>query len=421
MKRRFKALRGTRDILPDEAAIWQFAERTVQQVFPRYGFREMRTPAMEATELFTRSVGESSDIVRKEMYTLTRSRESMTLRPENTAPVVRAFVEHALHRGVAEGYPERYYYVGPMFRHERPQKGRQRQFHQVGVEVLGCAAPLVDAETMQMLDQLLEELGLRRRTLLLGTVGDETCRPGYRQVLRDWLEPRLPGLCEDCNRRYVDNPLRVLDCKVDADRVVLAAAPRLSDHLCTSCYEHFGAVRALLDRYGLSYELDERLVRGLDYYRRTVFEVVAEGLGAQNAVAGGGRYDGLVAELGGPDLPGFGFAMGLERLVMLLDPARAAGRGIDVALIALGPAGFEACIGMAHRFRRRGLRVMMPVVERSMGAQLKRADRAAARWAVFVGEEELRVGRFGTKNLTSGEQESLDERAILERLGMTDE
>jgi histidyl-tRNA synthetase len=417
VKKHYKALRGTRDILPDEVNRWQFLERSARTVFARYGFREIRTPIFEATELFARSVGETSDIVRKEMYTLDRGGDSMTLRPENTASVVRAVVEHALHRAIAAGYPERYYYIGPMFRHERPQKGRQRQFHQIGVEVIGAAEPLVDAETIEMVDVFLETLGIAERELVISSVGDAACRPRFREELRDWLEPRLGELCQDCRRRFEENPLRVFDCKVEADRRFLAGAPVLLDFLCDPCTTHFAEVRRRLDSYGINYRVEPRLVRGLDYYERTVFEVISGKLGAQNAILGGGRYDRLVEELGGPSIPGLGFAMGMERTILLLPEERVPAGEVDVALIALGREGWEAGVEMVRRLRAAGLGVLSPVTERPMGAQLKRADKAGARFAVFVGSEEIAAGRFGFKDLSTGVQESLDESTILTRIG----
>jgi histidyl-tRNA synthetase len=394
-----------RDILPDEVARWHHVEDTARAVFTLYGFREIRTPLLEAT-----------DIVRKEMYTIERGDESTSLRPESTASVVRAFVEHSLERGVAEGYPERLYYIGPMFRYERPQKGRQRQFHQIGAEVLGSAEPLADVELLDMLDALLDRLGLVSRELLLASVGDEQCRPAYRERLRAWLAPRLGQLCTDCVRRYEENPLRVLDCKVEADRRLLESAPRLGDHLCAPCSEHFARVCAGLDRFGIAYRIEPRLVRGLDYYQRTVFEVLATGLGAQNALLGGGRYDGLVQELGGRPLPGLGFAMGLERTVALLPDDRVAREGYDAALVALGAEGFEASLELARRLRRAGLSVLAPLVERPLGAQLRRADREGARFAIFAGRDEVASGRYGLKNLQSGEQTEADEAAIVAAL-----
>jgi len=403
MAGRFQALRGTHDILPEEVAAWQRLERVTREVFARYGFREIRTPVFESTELFARSVGASTDIVRKEMYTFQAGDDSVSLRPENTAPVVRAFIEHAMDREVASGYPVRLFYIGPMFRYERPQKGRQRQFHQIGAEVLGSPEPLTDAETIHMLWLLLDTLGIDERELRINSVGDEVCAPRYRETLVSWLSERREQLCSDCRRRMEENPLRVFDCKVEADRRLLAGAPSIADALCEPCATHFAAVRRALDTLGVPWVLDARLVRGLDYYRRTVFEVVSSNLGAQNAILGGGRYDGLVAELGGPAIPGFGFAMGMERLVSLM-PAAQAGAGVDVQLIAVGPEGWEASIGIAAALRRAGVSVVMPTVERPMGAQFKRAERLGARFALYVGEADVRAGRYPLKDLRSQDQ-----------------
>jgi histidyl-tRNA synthetase len=411
----FQALRGTRDILPGEVERWQLVERTTREVFERYGFREIRTPVIEATRLFHRTVGEATDIVRKEMYTLQAGDESITLRPENTAPVVRAFVEHSLHRTVAAGYPERYYYLGPMFRHERPQKGRQRQFHQLGAEVLGSPDPLVDAETLEMLWTFLDALEVQDRELRINSVGDAACRPAYREALREWLAPRLPSLCADCQRRYVENPLRVLDCKVEADRALLRDAPRPLDHLCSACAEHFRAVQGALAGYEIPHTVDRGIVRGLDYYQRTVFEVVSKGLGSQDSLLGGGRYDGLVEELGGPPVPGFGFALGIERLLLVLPESKGKPARPDLAIVALGEEGFRASIALARRLRKAGVSVLAPVAERPMGAQLKRAERAAARYALFVGETELREGKLGFKDLDTGEQVRVTEQEALDR------
>jgi histidyl-tRNA synthetase len=412
MAPRFQAPRGTHDILPDEIGAWRRIESATREVFERYGFREIRTPIFESTELFTRSVGSSTDIVRKEMFALATAGESMTLRPEATAPVVRAFVEHALYRTIAEGYPERLYYIGPMFRHEKPQKGRQHQFHQLGVEVLGAEEPLADAETIEMVWSLLTSLGIEDRELRLNSIGDEDTRGRYRAALSDWLAPNLPRLCEDCRRRAQDNPLRVFDCKVEADRRLLSGAPSVLDHLSPAAAEHFTAVRSALDAYGVPYVVDPRLVRGLDYYRRTVFEVVSTGLGAQNAILGGGRYDGLVEELGGPAVPGFGFAAGMERLAMLASRGGEGASATDILLVALGPEGFAAAVGLARRLRARGLSIVSPLAPRPLSAQLKRAERLRARFALFVGEGELGRGRFGLKDLATGEQIDVDEDGI---------
>jgi histidyl-tRNA synthetase len=394
---------------------WVRLEGTTRAVFSRYGFREIRTPILEAAELFSRSVGPTSDIVGKEMYTFGSGDDAACLRPESTASVVRAFVEHALHRGVAAGYPERYYYMGPMFRRERPQKGRQRQFHQIGVEVLGAEQPLADAETIQMVAALLDALGVAERELVLNSVGDEHCRPAYRARLRAWLAPRIDRLCEDCRRRYDENPLRVLDCKVPEDRRTVEGAPRLADALCAPCDAHFSAVRQSLERLGVPYRIDPHIVRGLDYYVRTVFEITSPALGAQNAILGGGRYDGLVEALGGPPLPGFGFAIGMERLLSLMSAPPSVG-AVDVALVTLGPEGWAAAVGLASRLRAAGIGCVMPLEERPMGAQLRRADRMQARYALFVGGAELASGHYGLKDLRSGEQVVLREEQVAPRV-----
>jgi histidyl-tRNA synthetase len=326
-------------------------------------------------------------------------------------------VEHSLHRGVASGYPERYFYIGPMFRYERPQKGRQRQFYQAGVEVLGAPEPLCDAETMEMLWTFLDELGIRDRELVLNSVGDAACRTAFREALLGWLGPRLASLCEDCRRRYAENPLRVFDCKIEEDRALLADAPLVLDHLCAPCSDHFAAVRHRLDGYRIPYRVDPRMVRGLDYYQRTVFEVTSSRLGAQNSILGGGRYDGLVAELGGPAVSGFGFAVGLERLVLLLPEERAPRAEVDLWVVALGAHGWGAAIPLVRRLRAAGLRVVMPLAERPMGAQLKRAERSRARFALFVGDAEIASGSYGLKDLATGEQTTVDEEGILARAG----
>jgi histidyl-tRNA synthetase len=402
--------------LPAEIDRWHFLERTCRTIFERYGFREIRTPLLESTDLFARSVGESTDIVRKEMYTFARGDESFSLRPENTAPVVRAFVEHAMYRGISAGFPDKLYYIGPMFRYERPQKGRQRQFHQIGVEVLGTPEPTADVEVLDMLWSFLDDLGVGDRELVLNSVGDGECRAGYRARLLEWVEPRLGELCEDCQRRFRENPLRILDCKVEADRRILADAPTMLESLCAGCTEHFDRVRVGLDRFGIPFRVDSRIVRGLDYYQRTVFEVVAEGLGAQNAILGGGRYDGLVETLGGPQVPGLGFAIGMERLLGLVPDDRGHKPGTDVLVVALGAEGWDGAVDLTRRLRHAGVRAVVPLCERPMGAQLKRAGRLGARYALFVGVDELGSGRYGLKDLATGEQVALDEASVIRQV-----
>jgi histidyl-tRNA synthetase len=332
--------------------------------------------------------------------------------------VVRAFVQHNLHRSLADGFPARYYYIGPMFRYERPQKGRQRQFHQIGAEVLGSADPLCDAETLEMLCRFLDELGIADRELVINSLGDPDCRVRYRQALVEWLEPRREKLCEDCRRKSVDNPLRVFDCKVEQDQALLREAPEILSYIGEAAGIHFARVRELLDAYGIAYRIDPRMVRGLDYYQRTVFEVLSTALGSQNAILGGGRYDGLVRDLGGPEVPGFGFAIGMERLVSLMPEDRFISSSADLVLICLGQEGLDGGIGLARRLRAAGLRVVMPAAIRPMGTQMKRAGRTGAPFALFVGGKELEEGRFGLKNLDTGKQETVDEPGLLIRLGV---
>ena len=399
-------------------------EALARQLLDRYGFREVRTPIFETTDLFARGVGASTDIVRKEMFTFVSGEDSLTLRPEMTASVVRAYIQHGLSRVPAA---ERLYYIGPMFRHERPQKGRQRQFHQLGVEVFGLDDPYVDAETIEMLISYLGQLGVRGLTLVINSVGCSGCRPEFRGALRDWLaeaegdgagpasSPRAARLCADCQRRLAENPLRVFDCKIESDRALLARAPTVLEHLCAACREHFEALQKHLGQLGIGFRIDPRLVRGLDYYVRTAFEIVADrGLGSQNALMGGGRYDGLLKELGGPDLPAFGWALGLERLVMLLgafasegDPLSIPARA-DLFLAHMGDDARGRAITLARELRGRGVSVRIDPRSRGLGAQLRRAEREGARFALILGDDEIRAGIYQLKDMERELQEPIE-------------
>ena len=411
-----EAPKGTRDILPEEIGRWHFVEDCAREIFARHGFREIRTPVFESTELFARGIGEGSDIVAKEMYTfLDRKGRSLTLRPESTAPVARAYIEHQMHRGSGL---QRLYYIGPMFRYERPQMGRMRQFHQIGVEVLGSDHPAVDAETLETLMAFLGRLGLGEAELVLNSVGCPACRPAYRAALLAYLEPRKATLCEDCRRRMVDNPLRCFDCKVAADRTTMAEAPTITDFLCAECRGHFGRVVGFLRVGGIRHRLDPRLVRGLDYYRRTSFEVTLPGLGAQNALLGGGRYDGLVRELGGPDVPGFGFAVGQERLVMSL-PAAAdvSPETPEIFVAAVGEEGVERALVVARAVRSAGRRVVFdPLPDKSLKAQLRRANDLRVRFVLILGESEIRARAVTIKSMSDGTQETIAEERVDARL-----
>lgn len=398
-----KGLKGFKDILPEEVSLWQMVERKAREIFHRYGFTEIKVPILEKTELFVRTIGEDTDIVEKEMYTFTdRNGASITMRPEGTAPVIRAYIEHGLN---VKSPVQRLYTTGPMFRHERPQKGRLRQFHQLSVEVLGSNSPKVDAEVMAMAWQLLQEIGLLA-SLEINSLGCPECRPSFKEALSDFLASRQNNLCEDCQRRSKTNPLRVLDCKSDNCQKQYEAAPSILDYLCTPCEEHFQEVQQGLTLLDIPYTLNSFMVRGLDYYSRTTFELITGDLGAQSAIGAGGRYDGLVRQLGGPDVPGIGFAMGMERLIMLLSqqPDLDTGKDLDLFVIAMGDAAYEKCFVMVQKFRVLGIRVLMDHEGRSMKKQLKLADKHNARFALLLGDDELAKKEATIKNMVSGEQ-----------------
>jgi histidyl-tRNA synthetase len=392
-----KAVKGFRDVLPEEGSRWQVLEREAATLFGLYGFGEIRLPVAERTELFARSLGETTDIVEKEMYSFhdrDQSETSLTLRPEATAGVVRAYLE----AGLATASPvARLFYRGPMFRRERPQRGRYRQFYQIGAEVIGRDDPLADAELLVMLSRYLQIVGARDTTLRLNSLGDAACRPLYRERLRAFGEAHRAALCDDCLRRLERNPLRLLDCKVPRCAEVMADAPVVVDSLCDGCRAHFAGVRALLDQQAVVYTLDPRLVRGLDYYCRTAFEVVAEGLGAQNAIGGGGRYDGLVAALGGPEVCGVGFALGVERLAMVAN-VQVPASPLTVVL-PLGDEAAGAALALATGLRDHGLATGIEAPGRSLKAQLRSADRQGARLALILGADEIQARRATIRDL----------------------
>jgi histidyl-tRNA synthetase len=397
------AVRGFRDALPVAARLLSRIENAAVAVLERHGYAELRVPILERTEVFVRSLGESTDIVEKEMYTFEdRDGTLVTLRPEGTAPVVRAFVEHHLDQ---QDPVARLYYLGPMFRRERPQKGRHRQFHQIGVELFGREDALADAEVIALLHDILKEIGISSARIRLNSLGDAACRPAYRELLRAFGEAHRAELCASCQGRIERNPLRILDCKEPGCRAATADAPALIDHLCDPCREHFGRVRALLDDLGVPYEIDHRLVRGLDYYVRTAFEVVAAGLGAQEAVGGGGRYDGLVAELGGPPISAIGFALGVERLVLALEagrpeaPAEAeASLKPQVFVAPLGAAAEGEALRLAGRLRALGVRVEVDG-GRSLKSLMRRADRRGAPRVLILGDEEVAARRATIRDM----------------------
>ena len=411
---KLKALNGFKDILPGEVELWQHVETTARGVFARFDFSEIRLPVLESTELFARSIGETTDIVEKEMYTFVDKK--ITMRPEATASLLRAYIEHGLY---VQRPVQRLFTIGPMFRHERPQKGRLRQFHQMDVEVLGSHSPLVDAELMAMGSMLLQELGLTV-SLEINSLGCPQCRPGFRSELLNFLGERMEHLCDDCKRRSATNPLRVLDCKNPGCRHQVLTAPSILDHLCPDCADHFAAVREGMERLQVPYTLNRFMVRGLDYYTRTTFEFITTDLGAQAAVGAGGRYDGLIEQLGGPkDTPGIGFALGMERLVLLLQQKQG-GQEIEVYtpqlfIIALGQEAMRSCHQLAHALRRGDLRVAMDLEGRSLKSQMKQADRSGAGWVLIVGDNELRDGQGVLRNMQTQDQRPVAlEAAILQ-------
>ena len=400
-----KGVRGAPDILPEESGKWQALEAVARDVLDRYGYAEIRTPIFERTELFVRGIGQGTDIVEKEMYTFQdRGGESLTLRPEATAAVMRAYLEHNLG---AKSSLVKLYLVGPMFRHERPQSGRFRQFHQVNVEAVGSPGPAVDVEVVALLHHLLEAWGLQGTQLHLNSIGDPACRPAHREAFVAYCTAHRDALCSDCHIRLEKNPLRILDCKVPGCQEVAVEAPRIAAYLCDPCREHFAAVRKLLDNLKIAHEVNERLVRGLDYYTRTTFEFLNPALGAQNAVAGGGRYDGLVEELGGPPTPAIGFAIGEERILASLaaqpaPPEQPTYTGIYVA--TAGGVETAAALDLAQTFRRRGVRTAVDLEGRSLKGQMRQANKDGYRYSVILGSEEFSRGQVTLKDMLSGEQ-----------------
>ena len=402
-----QALKGFKDILPDESPTWQWVEATARSVFHRFGFGEIKVPILEKTELFARSIGEATDIVEKEMYTfIDRNGEQITMRPEGTASVLRAFIEHNLQ---ARQPLTKLYTIGPMFRHERPQKGRLRQFHQMSVEAIGSDHPRLDAEIIAMAWQLLAELGLSA-SLQINSLGCPACRPAYRQALLDFLAARQDKVCDDCKRRSATNPLRVLDCKSAHCQEQYQGAPMILDHLCAGCAEHFAAVKSSLDQLGIPYGVNGFMVRGLDYYTRTTFELLTNALGAQSAVGAGGRYDGLIEQLGGPKLPGIGFAMGMERLTLLLEQQNGGAtpsQGIDCFVAALGDAALERAFSLLHALRGKGVKAAMDLEGKSLKSQMKQADRLQARYTLILGEEELAKGEAMLRDMATKDQQTV--------------
>jgi histidyl-tRNA synthetase len=408
-----RAVKGTRDLLPPDTAVWNRVERTAREVFRAYNYHEIRTPILEETQLFARGVGQETDIVSKEMYTFEdRDGSSLTLRPEATASVIRAYIEHRLDQkpGV-----QKLYYIGPMFRRERPQKGRYRQFFQIGAEAIGSESPFIDAEVIEMVVEILTRAGLSGFSLLINSVGDPKCRPIYVEKLREALRPVAGQLCTDCQRRVETNPLRVLDCKVPEDQPIIEKLPSILDHLCDVCAPHFDAVQTYLRDRGIAFEVRPRLVRGLDYYMRTTFEVVHGNLGAQNSVLGGGRYDGLAESLGSNiHSPGIGFSIGEDRLVMTVDQGVC--DRLDIFMAPLGDAALLHAGSLARDLRRSGASV-----EVATNAKLKRAmelaNKSGARYALILGDDEIAAGEYSLKDMQSGDQRRVSREQLFQSIG----
>jgi histidyl-tRNA synthetase len=418
-----KAVRGTRDLLPPDTELWNFVERKVREVFARYNYREIRTPIFESTELFSRGVGEETDIVSKEMFTwedkaraASEKTQKLTLRPENTAGVVRAYIEHELGRS---GLLQKLYYIGPQFRRERPQKGRYRQFFQIGAEVIGPQSagselPIRDAEVLDMLTALLDAVGLKGWTLYLNSVGCQDCRPAYNQALREALADVKDQMCVDCQRRAETNPLRVLDCKVPSDQPIIEKLPKIADYLDEGCRQHFAQVRSILDNLAVPYQVNERMVRGLDYYTRTTFEFTHGELGSQSAVLGGGRYDGLSEQLGGPKAPGIGFAIGEDRLVLALQAQQQQALSpLKAFVVPLGVGMNRHALKLAKELRNAGTTVDVSDESFRLKKSFETAEKLGATFAIIVGENEVQADAFAVKNLKSGEQTTVSHGELL--------
>lgn len=410
-----KAIKGTRDIFSPEVEKWQFAERKMREVCAIYGYEEVRTPLFEPTELFARGIGEVTDIVTKQMYTFKDSSDqSITLRPEATASLVRAFVEKGLDK---EPAITKWYLIGPMFRYERPQKGRYRQFSQWDVEVLGTEDPAIDAEVIELLLRLLTSVGIKDYQLQLNSVGCPICRPRYTAALQQILRPLKARMCADCQIRIEKNPLRVLDCKVEADQPIIESLPAIDDYLDEACRADFSRVQEFLKASGISFARNKRLVRGLDYYTKTTFEVIAGGLGAQNSVAGGGRYDGLVEELGGRPTKAIGFALGIDRLILAMPEESKEPSGIRAFITAMSDQAFSYAFANVQRpLREAGISSEIDYQRRSLKAAMRQADKREVEWVIIVGDDEMKDNKITLKNMKTGEQRKIEIKEAIEKI-----
>jgi histidyl-tRNA synthetase len=402
-KKKITAIKGTKDILPSEARQWQKVESVAREIFELYGYREIRTPVFEPTELFEKGTGETSDVVTKEMYTfLDKGGRSLTLRPEYTPSVVRAIMDHSLH---LKPQPMRYYFFGPMFRYDKPQKGRYRQFHQIDIEVFGEKDAAIDAEIVEMADFLLKRLHVTDTEILVNSVGCKACRPPYHHELKRAAEAVKEDLCADCQRKVDLNPLRIFDCKEETCRELSKSFPKITDYLCPECEEHFKMFCADLESYGIAYRIEPRLVRGLDYYTKTTFEIISSKLGAQDAILGGGRYDDMMKEFGGPDVCGTGFAMGLERFLSIVPFEEEKEFFLYIAF--LGGVAKRAGMGLARQLRKDGIECLIEYRDRSLKNQMSRANKLGATWVLIIGEDEVKKNTYQLKNMKTGDQQEV--------------
>lgn len=402
-----KAPKGTKDILPEEVYKWDYVENAFAEVCRKSGFREIRTPDFEHTELFKRGVGGTTDIVQKEMYTWDQAKRSLTLRPEGTSPVVRSMVEHKLY---ADSQPLKFFYDIPCFRYEKPQAGRLRAFHQFGVEVFGTENMMADAEVIALAQDFLETMGITSTQLRINSIGCPKCRTKYKQVLKEFLAPKYDQLCSTCKSRYETNPMRILDCKSPEDQKLIEGAPMMIDYLCEDCRQAFDELQVNLDAMGIDYVVDPGIVRGLDYYTKTAFEFVTDTIGAQGTVCGGGRYDNLSEELGGPPIPGVGFGLGIERLLITME---AAGKeipvpqGADAFIVFMGESARKEGMALMRSLRKAGFRVEMDMLARNVKNQFKCADRVGAKRTIVIGEDEIAKKVVSMKNMETGTQETV--------------
>ena len=408
--------KGMKDVLPADSAKWQFVEELFRKTAEKYGFAEIRTPMVEHTELFARGIGDTTDVVQKEMYTFEISERSLTLKPEGTAGVVRSFIENKLY---AEGLPAKYYYITPCYRYEKMQKGRQREFHQFGIELFGSSNMLADAEVILLAYDFLKSVGLDDVKLHINSIGCKNCRAEYRKALQDFLRPNLDKLCDTCKGRFDKNPMRILDCKSPECKRIAEGAPRMLDYLDDECRIAFEDLKKLLDIYGVPYEVDPGIVRGLDYYTKTAFEFVSDKLGAQSTVCGGGRYDDLIDELGGPATPGVGFGLGIERLLLIMEasgvlPQKAP--GCDILVAGLGEAAKTKALELTKQMRDAGKRVIIDVMDRGLKAQFKYADRIGARYVAVIGDDELAKGVVSLRDMEKSSQTEVPADKVIEVL-----